>query len=444
MKTFVINLDRRPDRYESFQKRLPADWPFGPAERFAAVDGQRETLPEWWTAGRGAYGCYQSHLQIIERCIADGAESVLILEDDATFVPGFAAHAQAFLANLPNDWAMAYFGGQHLKQKEHPPERINDVVYRPFNVNRTHAYALRGRATMEAVRDHLLRTDWQTGHHIDHHYGQLCESRTIPIYCPREWLCGQAAGKSNISGRQAKWRRWRGAEAIANEANPVELPIVAVVGQFRGGTSAVAGVLHKLGCSMGAAFRKPSKANPRGFFEAQALAKLCRQAYKEPWLKEQNTFADRVAALKAWAAMRRRQVGGRIFGGKHPTLCLMVPEMLEAWPDCRIIAVERAVEESEASLLSLGWGWPEEAVRTVLRRMIETRDAALATIEDQGRVLRLPYRDLIEKPELTISMLKNFCGLNNIGGVKMKPTCSQNKAAMAFIEPKLNRHGSNQ
>ena len=120
MKTFVINLDRRPDRYESFQKRLQADWPFGPAERFAAVEGQRETLPEWWTAGRGAYGCYQSHLQIIERCIADGAESVLILEDDATFVPGFAAHAQAFLANLPNDWAMAYFGGQHLKQKEPP------------------------------------------------------------------------------------------------------------------------------------------------------------------------------------------------------------------------------------------------------------------------------------------------------------------------------------
>ena len=42
---------------------------------------------------------------------------------------------------------------------------------------------------------------------------------------------------------------------------------VIVIGCYRTGTSAVAGVLHHLGVSMGKSFDPPAKSNPKGFFE---------------------------------------------------------------------------------------------------------------------------------------------------------------------------------
>ena len=200
-KTFCISLDRHPDRWEQFQARLPKDWPFPAAERFSAIDGEVSNPEPWWSVGKAAWGCYQSHLQIIEHCLAEGIESCLILEDDAICCEAFSQLATTFMNSLPSDWQMVYLGGQHLATKEHPPVRVNANVYIPYDVNRTHAYAIRGRSAMMRLRRHLTNHDsWQSGHHIDHHLGQLVSRREFPVYCPLRWLVGQDEGKSSISG----------------------------------------------------------------------------------------------------------------------------------------------------------------------------------------------------------------------------------------------------
>jgi hypothetical protein len=225
---YCLNLDRRPDRWERFQNEIPADWPFRPVERVAAVDGKLAPPPDWWTQGRGAWGCYRSHLRCIEHALNAGMESILLLEDDAKFCDGFAEKAQAFFAALPDDWGMLYLGGQHLLVNHHPPKRINDLVFQPYNVNRTHAFALRG-AMLAKVYKHLNRIDWQKGHHIDHHLGRLHQRREDPIYCPPEWLVGQDEGRSNINGRDNELRYWVDADEI-DSVKPADEPFVAVLG----------------------------------------------------------------------------------------------------------------------------------------------------------------------------------------------------------------------
>jgi len=46
-------------------------------------------------------GCRQSQRHVLERAIADGMESLLVLEDDLCFVNGFREKVEVFLDNVP-------------------------------------------------------------------------------------------------------------------------------------------------------------------------------------------------------------------------------------------------------------------------------------------------------------------------------------------------------
>ena len=154
-RVYVINLPRREERLKAFFRQVPADWPFRLPEQYIAIDGGLATPPDWWKGGKGAWGCYRAHLRILEDCLSNEVNSVLILEDDAVFVEGFAKKVHEFWNHLPEDWAMVYLGGQHIQEHLRLPRKLNEWVYRPFNVNRCHCYGFRGRAMIERAYKHL-------------------------------------------------------------------------------------------------------------------------------------------------------------------------------------------------------------------------------------------------------------------------------------------------
>ncbi len=225
-KSFVINLNFKQDRLQTFLRHLPAS--LGKIEVWPAVHGDTVLHPDWWTAGRGAWGCYRSHLQILETCYNSDIESYLVFEDDALFRADFESLFNQVMAELPEDWEQLYFGGQLLHEQQHPPQPITDNLYIPYNVNRTHCYAVHRRGYEKLYR-HLNDVPFQNGEHIDHHLGRLHESRGFRVYCPGQWLVGQDGGPSNISGNTNAATFWIDPEKLSDTARPLETPEIPTV-----------------------------------------------------------------------------------------------------------------------------------------------------------------------------------------------------------------------
>jgi hypothetical protein len=93
---------------------------------------------------------------------------------------------------------------------------------------------------------------------------------------------------------------------------------VLVVGCYRCGTSAVAGMLHKIGVNMGKKFDPPNANNPRGYWEDIEFKNLHKaflegEDYEKLYLEH---IQDRKSSHVTW-------------GIKDPRLCMMLPIVTE-------------------------------------------------------------------------------------------------------------------
>jgi len=199
-------------------------------------------------------------------------------------------------------------------------------------------------------------------------------------------------------------------------------PIIAVVGCHRSGTSALAGVLHSLGCSMGTGFQQ-SRACPKGTYEDDTLLQYLLQAIREEKLTETSTRSERVAWLREYRKTREEPGWG--IGLKHPLLCLVVGEMAEAWPDVRLIFIDRPIEESERSLSATEWPWAKPRSPSFIRQMLDARES----VQLAEPPLRIDYADLIERPEETIDRIIAWLGLDS----------ANRQQAIDAIDPSLRR-----
>lgn len=167
---------------------LGDDWPFRPPERFEAIDGSAVPVPDNWKLGAGAWGCMLSHRQVVRDAIADGLESILILEDDAVPVPCFATRVADFLSRVPADWDCLRLGGQHLRN----PTPISPGIVQCVATNRAHAYALRRRMMPGLLRCwEMLAED-----HCDIVLSACM--RFFKAYAPDPFLIGQNDSYSDI------------------------------------------------------------------------------------------------------------------------------------------------------------------------------------------------------------------------------------------------------
>lgn len=423
-RVYVINLNSRPERWEAFKKRLPEDWPFQPPERFPGIDGKLVPHPVWWKSGPGGWGCHRTHTRIHEECLNNGVNSVLICEDDAVFVPDFTEKVESFIKHLPDDWEIVYFGGQHIQQELRLPRKVNDWVYQPFNVNRNHLVGLRGRRALELYFRHLTNyPDWKLPHHTDHRLGELHKTSPSGLYCPREWLAGQAEGHSDICGKELELRMFQGAEEIVYPK--IDLAGVAVMGAFGSGTSCLSGLLSHLGISMG----KPREDTPPHLFcsfQDVYLGHICRLAYIEPWLMEGCSYVDRTNHLRHWAGIQcqRNRSQSRFFGGKHPIMCLLGPELIDAWKDPFFICIDRPAVDCYNTTLHSRWGWHPHAIQHAIDFQLRTRENFLS--EYSPRFLRVSFKRMMQCPENTIQEICEFIGY--------QPDKSQYEQSLSFIK----------
>lgn len=133
VKTFVVNLDNRPDRWELFQKN---DLEFLNYQRYSAVDGkqlvstcQLQQIFENndYRMRRGMVGCFMSHVKLHCELIHDNeADAYLILEDDITITNDFQRKYNILLQKLfqqEDDWDFCFLG-HHLRNLD-----AQDIYY---------------------------------------------------------------------------------------------------------------------------------------------------------------------------------------------------------------------------------------------------------------------------------------------------------------------------
>jgi len=200
---WVINLDRRPDRWQRFLAEVRrVDWPFPLPERVAAIDGAACTPPPGFGGTAGAFGCLQSHLHLMQRAAAEGIDSVVIFEDDAVVgVDRFGDRVAEFLDYVPHDWEQLYFGGRHCMWHM-TPTPVNANVLRGRCVLGTWAYAIRGFAK-HALHYALAR--WPNCladplFNVDRIFGQQHRLGMVRAYTPWQWFLHHGGGRSDING----------------------------------------------------------------------------------------------------------------------------------------------------------------------------------------------------------------------------------------------------
>ena len=139
MKTFCINLDHRPERWEHVKGE--AEKMLLDAERISAVYDKDK---------KGWEGCRDSHLQVLRMGRVYGI--FCVLEDDAEFLPGANFVLSEAIPQLPKDWDMLYLGAS----PKEPQERYSDNLFRLKNAHVTHGilYNARKLGALEYILEH--------------------------------------------------------------------------------------------------------------------------------------------------------------------------------------------------------------------------------------------------------------------------------------------------
>lgn len=224
---YVVLISLR-EQVERRERALRALRDGGLSERvriFDAVKGAAVKRPAWWPNGSGAWGCYRSHVAVLREAQAEGAQAVLVLEDDVVWSAAAAAEVRRMMAEMPDDWAQIYLGGQHRWE----PQRLRGVksVLRGRSVHRTHAYALRGGA-IEKVLEHLERVeDFAAAkakgekRHVDHHLEGAHRAKAWPVYAPVRWMAGQGEAYSTILGKKKQEEWWQPRKILEAEREKI-------------------------------------------------------------------------------------------------------------------------------------------------------------------------------------------------------------------------------
>ena len=123
LQTWVINLDRAPDRLARISTQLQAlALPFErlaavdaralKPEQMAALDGAAYRRKHGMTPALGELGCYLSHVEAMRQFLLSEARFALILEDDVLLHASLPAVLRGLLAN-PGRWDLVKLSAVH-------------------------------------------------------------------------------------------------------------------------------------------------------------------------------------------------------------------------------------------------------------------------------------------------------------------------------------------
>jgi GR25 family glycosyltransferase involved in LPS biosynthesis len=129
---YCINLEKRFDRWEECQKEFEK-LSIKNVEQFDATDGH--SLPNY-RIRPGEAGIVASNMRLFQDAIQKNYSNILVLEDDVEF----SLDTNHLLSQIPEDWEILYFGGNHSMGT---PQIINDKIAVANKTLAAHAIAFK-------------------------------------------------------------------------------------------------------------------------------------------------------------------------------------------------------------------------------------------------------------------------------------------------------------
>lgn len=201
---------------------------------------------------------------------------------------------------------------------------------------------------------------------------------------------------------------------------------VLILGTPRSGTSAVAGVLSKLGIDMGRDFMPATEMNPKGFFQCLDFEELFDG--QEHYMPRVDLNADAEFVRRLRTVVAAKCGTGRDWGLKSGRLAFVLPTVLSAcdYP-VRLIVTRRDRERSKASWLQ---HIPDtDGIQTGNETIEEAAAAVEKAVPASGLTpLVVDFDRLIDDAEATVRRIAEFVG---------RP-CTE--AALSHVDASLRRY----
>jgi len=178
-------------------------------------------------------------------------------------------------------------------------------------------------------------------------------------------------------------------------------PII-VLGTGRCGSSATAGILHRIGVHMGFSFKPPDNQNVYGYYEDVTISQLNNSLIRdEITLRQWNTqmavqFAKRRNLRVPW-------------GWKHPMTADLLLPMLG---HCISPLVVRCSRDKAATIESFVKAYAKDGCdEAKAKNFVTTRTGYMDKWLKDYNVLEIEYEDIRAEPERIVNVLCEFIGL---------------------------------
>ena len=148
-KIFCINLDSRPDRWESVQKEFDKVGILDRVERVTAITTDElpyDPRPRKNRSGSdllGQFACASSHNKCTKLAIQYNAKNYLAFEDDFYFKDFDEGYLNTCINELPSDWRLLSFGYNDWSKRK-DKESYSDNLNKMYGFGLAHAYAING------------------------------------------------------------------------------------------------------------------------------------------------------------------------------------------------------------------------------------------------------------------------------------------------------------
>jgi GR25 family glycosyltransferase involved in LPS biosynthesis len=210
--TYVINLDRVPEKWEKL--KASATWPL---TRFSAIDGSTLTdRPGYMNAMM--WGCLSSH-RALWKIISNQNQPCLVLEDDCVLYPELQGNIESAMRSIPSDYDAAILGSSgsdvegdtllcaaiYPMMRRRSMRRMNKEWHIPGAFIGLHCYLLTpaGAAKLCANKE---------TYHAD---CVVCRDASVVMYMPNCSLVSQQAkiGQQFMYNRHVSWG-WLACEPV--------------------------------------------------------------------------------------------------------------------------------------------------------------------------------------------------------------------------------------